>query len=111
MHHAFEFGSEGPIYEFEFYDGTPLDLEEMGAYMEPRKILLKPRRKHIDKELHRHMQDIQRDFKLGHYPAWIMITATYRDQLGQEWIRGFRQEKGEEEPTDYIFNATFWSWV
>ena len=108
MPHAFDFGSEGPIYEFEFYDGTPLDLEEIGSLLEPRKILLRPRKRHHDKEILDHMKDIQRGFNAGEYPKWIMLSGTYRDQLGQTWIRGWREEG--DETVDYIFNSTFWQW-
>ena len=106
MHNAWEFGKEGPVYEFEFYDGTPLDLEETGSYLEPRKVLLQPRKRHHDRELQAHMNEIIRDFRAGMYPKWIYITGTYVDQIGQTWIRGFRDEG--EDVVDYIFNSTFW---
>ena len=114
MHQAWEFGKEGPVYEFEFYDGTPLDLEETGSYLEPRKVLLRPKKRHTDKEILANMKEIWRGWIAGEYPKWIMITATYRDQIGQEWIRGYQEVKnpatGEEPVTDYIFNTNYWSW-
>ena len=113
MHDAYDFGKEGPVYTFECYDGTPLDLEETGALLESRKILLKPRNRHTNPEIQSHMNDIVRDYRAGHYPKWIMLTGTYVDVAGQTWIRGWREEKGEEEVevVDYLFNVTYWAWA
>ncbi len=71
--------------------------------------MLKPRQRHIDKEKQAHMKDILRGWRANEYVKWIYLTGTYRDQLGQTWIRGY-QTAQDGDVVDYIFNSTYWSW-
>ena len=106
MHQAFDFGKKGPIYEFEFYDGTPLDLEEIEALKEHKQITLTPVRRH--RIYQEELKEIQKRYRAKEYPRSISLTGKYRDQAGQIWLRGHYWEKGENEPVDMIFNTEFW---
>lgn len=89
---------------FEFEDGEDLILNRTQWFLEPQKVILKPRRTH--KQFPELIKEIQNDYAQGKYPRVGHLVGVYEDEDRGEWI----YVMFDNPEVEMLFKTEYWAW-